>query len=113
MALAGIALCPSEMSWGCGDTSRCQSTCVGQYQPGTSCTLHVSDGNTITRQCTAATGAQTLYECPNVPSFGCSRTSDCQSTCVGQITNLATCTYHRADGTAIVNNCALLGTQTF
>jgi len=113
--LTTVFSCPVQLSSNCVNASLCESTCVGQLQAAATCSTFGTGGVATNVSCTDETGKGSLplYECPVVASTGCSNTSLCETTCVGQISTLSTCTYRGPSAVAMITSCTLLGDQTF
>ncbi len=113
--ITAVSTCPSELSTNCMDMTVCESTCVGQLQPTSTCSVSGTGGVATPVSCTNNLGQGTvsLYQCPVLASTGCTDTSQCESTCVGQITSSPTCTSRLANAVANSVNCAALPSQSF
>jgi hypothetical protein len=113
--ITAVYACPSQLSTNCMDMSLCESTCIGQLQTGSTCSVASTGGSTSSVPCTSdlGQGSVTLYQCPVLASVNCVDTSQCESTCVGQITSEPTCTSYHASAVPNSVNCTALASQTF
>lgn len=105
-AEAGIAigslayLCPVQFSVGCVAADSCDSTCLGQFQGGPSCTWYAANGVPNSVSCTPVTSITSIATCPVQLSTDCQSAVVCESTCVGQLQPAATCSVSSTGGVA-------------
>ena len=87
-------------------TSENQALYVDVFETGgaeeLACDVTGTPGCSGTFEITVGTGGSggTYYICPNSPSTSCGDASECQSTCMGQYSNLSTCTTYGQGGIA-------------
>lgn len=98
----------------CTSASSCQSTCMGQYQTGTTCSYYAGTTQELAAcPTTVGLGAVAVYSCPVMMSQGESNTSFYQSECVGQYSFLSSCNYYNSSGSAIPVACTFIGNETY
>jgi hypothetical protein len=90
--------CVTQLSQSCVDISSCESTCLGQYQDGPSCTWYTQGGNPNVAQCNPAGTVSALFSCPAQLSTDCADAPVCESTCVGQVQGGNTCSVRSTGG---------------
>jgi hypothetical protein len=113
--ITAVFSCAVELSTNCQNASLCESTCVGQLHAAATCSTFGMGGVATNVSCTdeVGQGSLPLYQCPVTASTGCTNTSLCETTCVGQISTLSTCTSRGPNAVATVASCTSLGDQTF
>jgi hypothetical protein len=114
---SGAQVTATHPSQSCSSAWRCQSSCLGQLSEGASDCEYVTSGGIFGGGGhfivgTNVSGPTHLYSCPAHSSQGCSDMSRCESTCVGQITPQASCTWYSSNAVPNHVACQDLGIVT-